>query len=430
MTALVTSDGRVIDVAPFTPVQVNASGRPMLAAGSVPLSQWGQGVGVAGGRVVSFDQLYASQPWLHIMVNKIVRQVARLPLKVYRRDPDGSRERVSDGPLVDLLRSPSGPRGRMAAVDLKQWLLFDALVHGNSLVKKVRAEAGGPPTGLVPVPWPRVTFTPSGWGVADGGGPPRLIAFQDTVHVAWNATADGLGVSPLQPLGVTVRIEDGAQRHQAAMLANGARTPTAITMTPDFLSFEPDKRDQIIGNLRADVERLYAGPDNSGRPMLLPPGLATAPVGYTAVEAELIDQRRLTREEIAAVYDIPPPMVGILDHATYSNVAEMHRMLFTTVLGPWLTLIEERLMAQLVRGETAFDGLFVEFELKDVLRGDPVGEAQALTTQVQNGLLTINEARAVGNRPPFDDPLCDAPLIPANNVRPIGGAGLEEGPVA
>lgn len=428
MTALITSNGTVVDVAPFTPVQVNTSGTPLLAASSVPLSMWGEGVPVVGGKVVSFDQVYRTQPWVRVMVSKIVRQVARLPLKVYRTGAGGSRERVREGPLVELLSSPTGPRGRHSAIDLKQWLLHDALVNGNSLVRKVRDDGpGGPPTRLIREPWAGVEWTRNGWGVTTDNGRRRLVDFADSIHVSWQDDERGLGVSPLAALGVTVRIEDAAQQQQAAIMQNGMRVPYVLSMDKEFIGIDPEERTQIIANLRADIDRLHTGPANSGRTFLAPPGVTPSAIGYSAVEAELIDQRRLTREEIAAVFDIPPPLVGILDHATYSNVSEMHRMLFTTVLGPWIRLLEESLMAQLVRGEAAFDGLYVEFELKDVLRGDPVAEAQALTMQVSNGQLTINEARAVMNRPAFDNPLCDEPLIPANNLAPIGAAPADAG---
>lgn len=427
MTAVVTSSGAVIDIAPWTPTQITASGTPALAANSVPLDMW-------TGRVASFDTLYRSQPWVHITVNKICRQIARLPLKVYQRDSQGNRERVRDGHLVDLLASPTGNRGRMASIDVKQWILRDALVHGNSLMVKDRADGpGGPPTALWPQAWPSVTLvrssdgSPQAWRIRNGAGRDVIRDFADTVHTSWYTAPDGLGVSPLHALGVTLGIEAAAQRHQTAILRNGARPSAAVTMDKDFIGVgTPEQRAEIIGNLRQDVDRLYAGPDNSGRPVLLPPGLSWNATSHTAVEAELIDQRRLSREEVAAVYDIPPPMIGILDHATYSNVTEMHRMLFTTVLGPWITLVEETLMAQLVRGEPAFEGQFIEFDLAEVLRGDILSELQALRLAVTGGIMTINEARRVRNLPPVAHPLADEPLVPTNNAGTLDElAGLQ-----
>src|SRR5690554_6984432 len=55
----------------------------------------------------------------------------------------------------------------------------------------------------------------------------------------------------------------------------------------------------------------------------------------TRRSSDLIEARKLTREEVAAAYYIPPPLVGILDHATFSNIREQHKQLYQDTLGPW-----------------------------------------------------------------------------------------------
>ena len=114
-----------------------------------------------------------------------------------------------------------------------------------------------------------------------------------------------------------------------------------------------------------------------GKPALLPPGLDWKPIGHTAVEAELIDQRRITREEVAAVYQIPPPMMGILDNATYSNIETQKEMAYSDALGPPLVLIEQTLTAALARDLYGEDDVYVEFDFGPVLRGDRLKEIQA-----------------------------------------------------
>jgi HK97 family phage portal protein len=130
--------------------------------------------------------------------------------------------------------------------------------------------------------------------------------------------------------------------------------------------------------LRQEIHDTHGGVDQAFRLMLLSGGMDFKGMSQTAVEAELIEQRKLDREEVAAVYDIPPPLIGILDHATYSNVAEMHRMLYVTVLGPPLVMLEETIKAELIDPEPAWEGHFVEFDLSEVLKGDTLKEIQAL----------------------------------------------------
>ena len=292
------------------------------------------------------------------------------------------------------------------------------LLHGNGVLAKSRDERFGPPTRLWPLDWRHLTAH------ARKGGPIEYwattqfderatVEADDVVHFRWEPPDGQIGVSPLQQLGVTVRIERAAQRYQEGYLENSARLPGALEL-PQGVTLEPDERDQM----RADFLRLHGGGPNAGLPAILPDGVEYKELaGANAHEADLINQRKLTREEIGAVYKVPQPLLGILDRATYSNIAELHRMLYTTVLGPWLTLIEETIQAQLIDPEPAFSGLFVEFDLAEVLKGDKTKEIAALKLAVGMGLMTLNEARQVQNLPRYDLDWADKPLIPANNLR-------------
>lgn len=415
-----------------------AGGSPTgLASPSVALADYGTANGIPmldDGTLVSFERLYRSQWEVAACCNLITRQVSRLPLKAYIRRGDGTRERLRTGNLAGILRRPwdlGSPS------DLKQALMLPTLVNGGGLLAKARDTRFGPVTGLVPVRWSacRVIRDAGGpvqqWQV-DQPGLPRYLDPRDVIHVGFRGLDGPIGVSPLEQLGTTIAIEDAAQRHQAASLRNGARPPSAVTIHEKVLEYVPDAAQQqaIVDQARVDLTQIHGGPENAGRPAVLPPGFDWKQVGHTAVEAELIQQRKLTREEVAAVYHIPPPLLGILEYATLANMEEAHRMLFTTVLAPWLTMVEEAIGAQLIAEEATIRGdVFVEFDLNDVLRGDLLKRAQALAQQIAAGILTIDEARELENRPRFDLPMTGAPMYQSNNLTPIG-QGMPPAPPA
>lgn len=396
-----------------------------LARPSVPLASYGRrGVELVD-KVVSYGDLYYDQWAVATAVHKIERQVSRLPLKAYRRNRDGQRERLRTGSLGGVLKSPwhgAGP------THLKQAIMLPALVHGNALLRKVRAERGGGVTGFQPLTW-ELTNLPgySGGQVeiweTNEPGSPRFLDPDDVVHIAFRGLKGQIGVSPLRQLGVTLSIEDAAQRYQQSIMRNGARPPSALEQSEDFTGLTPTEKFQAMTFLREDVNRLYAGPDRGGVPAILPPGLKWNKVGHTAVEAELIDQRKIAREEVFSCYDVSPPLVGLLERSTFNNITELHRMLYVTVLGPWLTLIEESFEAQLIAVEPSLRGdIFIEFDLSEVLKGDLLQRSQALALQIGYGVLTIDEARQIENRPTFDLPETSLPLYPANNLVPAGRA--------
>jgi HK97 family phage portal protein len=397
-----------------------------LASPSRPLSEMFDGDGampLIGGRVVSYANLYRTQWAVAVAVNKIVRQVSRLPLKPYKRQADGQRIRQRTGQLATLLDTPWR---RAGPTHLKQAMMQPALVNGSGALRKVRHVSGGPVVEVKPLTWAKltahdVTSTEVGMWETTEAGHPRFIDPGDVILFAFRGLDSPLGVSPLQQLGVTLSIEDAAARHQQAMLRNGARPVTAVEVQKDYLPVDPAKRQVAFGNLRTDIDRLYAGPEQQGKPWLLPPGLTISPVGHTAVEVELIDQRKLAREETFSVYDVPPPLVGLLERSSFNNITELHRMLYVTVLGPWLTLGEETIGAQLIAEEPSIrGGQFVEYDLSEVLKGDVLQRSQALALQIGYGVLTIDEARSIENRPEFGLPETTRPLYPANNLKPVG----------
>jgi HK97 family phage portal protein len=385
-----------------------------LARNSVPLSAY-------DGTGASFAHLYRTQPWVATTINKLTRQVARPPLKAYERDSQGQKKRLTDGRLYELLQRPALRRG---PINLKQWMSFPTLLNGNGAIQKMRKEIAGPPTSFRSLDWrtlvpefDRSTGEIDHW-VCTQFGKTEFIPVDDIVHFAWEGPDGLLGVSPLRQLGVTLRIERAAQIWQEATFRNSVRPSGGITLPDGDLA-----KDKIYrAELASDLARLHAGGPNAGRPLVLPPGSEWQAFSANASEAALIEQRTVAREEIAAVFDIPPPVIGILDHATYSNMDTIfEKVLFGPVLGPWFTLFEETFGAQVLDDEPAFEGQWVEFDLSEVLRGDPVKQAMALKTQMQSGQLTINEVRDIQNKPRFDHPSCDLPMIPANNIAFVGG---------
>src|SRR5690606_23908521 len=140
------------------------------------------------------------------------------------------------------------------------------LVHGNGVYEIV--EEGGEEW-LVPLDWRNITPLGTtahdelvGWRLQEGQEY-RDIPLDKTVHLAWWSPSGPLGISPLEQLGVTIAIEDAAQRYQSGLFARGARPPSAITASAEFLNLERTDRQALMDQLRSDVDQLYAGPDRA-----------------------------------------------------------------------------------------------------------------------------------------------------------------------
>lgn len=394
-----------------------------LKRSSVPLSMYsgGSSVALAGEKFASYQEIYETQHWVGVAINKLTRQITSLPLNVYRLTGDGdagARERVRDHPLVHLLHAPRPGKG---PIYLKERLAFSALMHGNS-VFEIDTENGSAPSRLNALDWRFLSPICDeagevlGWETTQTGER-RFLAPFDVMHMAWYAGRGDIGVSPLKQLGTTLAVEDSSQRYQQASFNKGVRYSSVYILPPDVELSESDKAD-----LRAAIQAQAGGVDQAGSMALVQGGGDIKPLSHSAVEAELIDQRRINREEIAAVFDIPPPLIGILDNATYSNISVQAKMLYGMVLGPWLGLIKETIETQLIRNYKpwADEGLFVDFDLSEVLKGEPLAEVQAIREAIGTGIMTPNEGRQARNLPPSDDPEAEKLHMPVNNLAPMG----------
>ena len=377
-------------------------------------------------KVVSFARVFQSQPWVAAAVMRMLTWAVRVPLKCYHRQGDPN-ERIpvhpGDHPVADFIYNP-WPGGDMAHLVMQ--LLGPVLVHGNSVTEIDDTNNSGK-IGLTAKDWrycqPIMPWRDSLEGFRFDVDTPKFqhdVTIDKVLHVAWWSPVGPLGTSPLMQLGITLNIEDAAQRYQMSTFRHGGRPASAIVASEEFLGIDPVERRTIMAQLRDDVTNLYGGPENATRPALLPPGLDWKGIAHTNMEAQLIDQRKVAREEVAAVYLIPPPLLGILDRATYSNIGIQREMTYTDCLGPPLILIEQAINGQIIRDLMQDDEIFVEFDFGAVLRGDRLAEINAIRQAVSGGLMMPNEGRAILNLPQVtDQPGMDDIWVPSNNMEPI-----------
>ena len=356
------------------------------------------------GVTATYEFLFKSQPMLHAVVMKLVYGIARNPLKSYTGYDDDSRTRDRTSDLARLIRRPY-PFG--SEFTLKSIIARDLHVHGNALAMKVRERgAGSTPLELHPVPWKFVQVVRDdhervlGYNVTVGFES-YSVGREEVVHFELP------GGSPIQALRSTLALEDAAQYYQNENIRNGV-TPRAAFTTEQRLA------DNVLTRTREELNKFYAGVENAGKALVLEMGLKPSNIGMTPVDMALIDQRKLSREEVCAAYDIAPALLG-LERGTYASVAEYRKQLYDAIATK-LVLVEETMQSQLVDPEPAWDGLFVEFDTNELLRPDPEARARMHMLTQQSGTTSVNERRKFENLPAIEDPAADTVYMPVNMV--------------
>jgi HK97 family phage portal protein len=350
-------------------------------------SYWPSIPPMSGGWPSAYGGIYERQLWVYVVVSKRAKATARLPLKVYEHD-DLNRPTRDDHPLAKLLKNPNPA---MSGFDLWLWTssIFD--IYGEAFLFKRRVPG---PVGVELYPfhptsmsWDEDTST---WTFnndtkrIDGIKPLDVVHFRD-----FHPTSTRCGLSPLEPLRATLENEWSARTAISSFWQRGARPGTYITH-PRNISQAAQTR------LKAQFNEVAAGSANTGTTILLEEGMEPKPLMLTAEEAQYIETRKLNREEVCAAYDIPPPVVHILDHATFSNITEQMRSMYRDTMAPHLQGFEATIERDLRRVEWPSDNVYAEFLMDDVLRGDFETRAAALS---QAEWMTLAEKRKVENLP-------------------------------
>lgn len=344
----------------------------------------------------TYGQIYRSQVWVATLVNKLAFSVARLPLKSYIKI-DSGREPADSTPYGKLLANPNS-RHDPFFFWLWTWSTFE--VFGEAIWVKVRPKPGAPPSALLPL-HPSNVFTKINqsdgsliyvYHIGSASQPVLQWPEADIVHFrSYNPDNQVRGLSRLEPLRQSLQTDDAIRRAQGAWYKHGAR-PSAYLTHPKTLSDDAGRR------LKGQWDSVHSGIDNWGKTAILEEGMTANILQLDAQQMELIASLKMSREDACAVYDVPPPAVHILDHATFSNITEQMRSLYRDTMAPRLGLIESVLDVQL-RPEFGDNTLYAEFLMDEVLRGDFEARAASYDAGIRSAWLMPGEARKLENLP-------------------------------
>lgn len=203
--------------------------------------------------------------------------------------------------------------------------------------------------------------------------------------------------------GVSV-IHYGAQVFGSAIATDEAASgtfkrglmPTTWFKYPKLL--KPDQRKEA----REFIENRLSGAINAGRPAILEQDMEVGTIGINPVDAQLLESRAFSVEEVCRWFRVPPWMVGHTDKGSNWGTGLEQQMIGFLVftLGPWLKRIEQSISKDLL---TPADRLryYPKFNVEGLLRADSAARSAFYSVMVNNGILTRDEVRELEDREPM-----------------------------
>ena len=156
--------------------------------------------------------------------------------------------------------------------------------------------------------------------------------------------------------------------------------------------------DQPINATQADEIKARWKATADGEVRILGQGLSYTPITIKPADAQWLDSRRFTTEEIARLMGVPASLLLLAiqgSSETYANVEQEWIGYVRFSLMRFLREIEEAVTDALPRGQVA------RFNLESLLRSDTKTRYEAHKIAIDSGFLTVNEVRAIEWRPPL-----------------------------
>lgn len=344
--------------------------------------------------------------------NNIAGDLAKVPLKLYQRRPGGLEERIRDHPASYLLNVEASPG--VPAQIMRFAMVYAYTLRGNGYAYGPR-DGGGELERIELIRRGRANMLESGaarfYQFEDMAGTVRRVPSRSMLHLRYMADDGWTGRSPLQVAAESVGIALAGQ-HAAARTAAGGTTKAVIKMADDYENDEARTR-----NARRVKEQI-SDPDADGYPVM-GPGEDIKSLDLSAADQELLSSRKFDREQIAAIYRMPPSKLQMLEFGVKANGEQQAIDYLTDCLMHWSRLVEAQMALAVLTETERRAGYFLRHDFGALLQPTVKEETEALVKAVGGPFRTPNEARRIKGLAPLPD---GGKLNPAPNMtRKDGG---------
>lgn len=351
------------------------------------------GLGTTSGETVTYDRALALDA-VWACINLIANSVKTLPCIVY--DADGVRPAV-DEPLYELLHDM--PNMDDTAPDFWSMVALCLLLDGNFFAEKKLS--GDKLVALNPLHPLSVSIERNSrnarvYDVTEDGKKRRIS--EDRIFHVRGAILPGCdrGLSPIGYTRNTIGNALAAEKTAGKMFAGGMQV--AGVLTSDQI-LDPAQRKQL-----GDVLQQFAGSERAGKIAVLEAGLTYQQLTVNPQDAQMLETRQFSVEQICRIFGVPPVMIGHAANGTTtwgSGIEQLILQYTKTCLTPMLRSIEAAVRRDLMDASMR-RRLTVKFSIEGLLRGDSQARADFLQKMVNSGIYTPNEARSYENKHPID----------------------------
>ncbi len=237
----------------------------------------------------------------------------------------------------------------------------------------------------------------------------RFIAMEDMLHVPGLSFDGRIGQSVVWLARQTIGLALATEKFGAKYFANFAKPGGILEMPMNMLAADKEQ------SKRSWMEA--QGGENAHRVAVMPPGFKFTPMSNNPQEAQTIETRKFSRNEICALFHVPPHMVGETDKGR-AMTEQLAQELKEFCFGPWLSAIvneaKRKLFPHRGLGRTPRSPFYLDFDLSEMLRPDAASREKLYASGKQWGYLNSNDIHGMEKLNPIDDPTAEEYWMPVN----------------
>lgn len=323
-------------------------------------------------------------PAVHACTSRIAQTVASLDLNTFKVSANG-RDKVEHN-LTRLLTQQ--PHPRYNAFDWWELLISDSLLWGAGYAAIVRE--GNTIVALEYIPASNVAKN------SYKGRDVYTVSFTDREYqrqvVKYEAkdlfiVSGYRGLSPIRLHSESLKLANNSREFGNKFFEAGGNMSGYLKVPPMDKTLSDEQYNALKTGWHANMH----GMNNSHNTAILEYGMEYQRISIPPEEAQFIETRKYTDQEVARIFGVPASLIGLDSNVTYSNQEQQNLHFSTYTLRPLVKRIENEIRVKLLSSRER--RLLVEFDMSSLLRADSVNRS-AYYREMQNmGAMTINEVR-------------------------------------
>ncbi len=383
----------------------------------------------SGASVSEQSSLAVTAVWASIKI--LANTMATLPLITYKRLEKRGKERAFDHYLYDLLKLR--PNSLQSSYEFRHLLSVHQNLWGAGLAEIQFKK--GKPVALWPIPpWlVKVKINEKSkrlYYEIEVEGKKRTLPSYQVLCFASMSTSAFEWLSPIAIHRETIGLSMAMTEFGALTFGQGTN-PSGILTHPGRLKEMSEK------DIRAKFKDAYEGLSRAHRLMLLEEGMKFERVGLPPEDAQYLESRKFSVQDIARIYNVPLYLLQDHEKSTSwgTGIEEMNIGFMRFTIQPMLVQWEQEFQIKLFNEGEPY---FPEFLIEGMLRGTQSTRYAAYAIARQWGWMSADDVRVIENMNPLPDKQGEMYLVPMNMTpadkvgeEPINNdnIGATEGPV-